>query len=152
LYRGLLSLYPADFRKQFSEEMLCVFEQRAGERFANRRFLSVDFVLAEFSSVMKGAYTMWLEKIPPLDRQLSESEVVASTDISSTDVSGTIAELMNQREAAIQKMVTCIATHDFVHARRYSYEETRLTNLLQKLQNEKSVEHGISVARSDIVC
>jgi hypothetical protein len=134
LYRRLLSFYPADFRKQFSEEMLCVFEQRAGERFANRRFVSIDFVLAEFSSVMKGAYTMWLEKIPPIDRQPLQFAAVASTDVSMT-----VAELKNQREAAIQKMVASIATHDFISARRYSYEETRLANLLQNLQNEKSV-------------
>ena len=36
LYRVLLLLYPADFRQQFSEEMISVFEQRAGERLANR--------------------------------------------------------------------------------------------------------------------
>jgi hypothetical protein len=142
LYRRLLSFYPADFRKQFSEEMLCVFEQRAGERFANRRFVSIDFVLAEFSSVMKGAYTMWLEKIPPIDRQPSEFAAVASSDVSSTDVSVTVAELKNQRETAIQKMVASIATHDFISARRYSYEETRLANLLQNLPNEKSVWHS----------
>jgi hypothetical protein len=45
LVSRLLSLYPADFRKQFSEEMLCVFEQRASERFA--RSAPVGFVLAE---------------------------------------------------------------------------------------------------------
>jgi hypothetical protein len=141
LYRGLLLLYPTAFRKQFSEEMLCVFEQRASERFANRRYVSVDFVLAEFFSVMKGAYTMWLEKIPLIDPHPSRTEAVASPDAPAT-----IADLKSQRETAIQKMVASIATHDFVHARQYSYEETRLNKLLRRLQNEGSVEH------SEIVC
>lgn len=99
----------------------------------------LDFVLTECSSVTKGANTMWLEKIPPIDRQPSQSAAVDSTDVSSADVSVTVAELKNQRATAIQKMVASIATHDFISARRYSYEETRLANLLQNLQNEKSV-------------
>jgi hypothetical protein len=106
--------------------------------------VSIDFVLAEFSSVMKGAYTMWLEKIPPIDRQPSQSAAIASTDVSIT-----VAELKNQRETAIQKMVASIATHDFISARRYSYEETRLANLLQKSQNEKSVGHSEIFCRQD---
>jgi hypothetical protein len=73
---------------------------------------------------------MWLEKMFPIDRQHSQSEGVASTDVSTTDVSVTVVELKSQRETAIQKMVACIATHDFIHARRYSYEEKRLSNLL----------------------
>jgi hypothetical protein len=85
---------------------------------------------------------MWLEKIPPIDRQPSQSAAVDSTDVSSADVSVTVAELKNQRATAIQKMVASIATHDFISARRYSYEETRLANLLQNLQNEKSVGAG----------
>jgi hypothetical protein len=90
---------------------------------------------------MKGAYTMWLKKIPHIDRQPSPTDAVASPDAPPT-----IAELKSQRATAIQKMVASIATHDFVHARQYSYEETRLNKLLRKLQNEGSVEH------SEIVC
>jgi hypothetical protein len=60
-YRSLLSLYPAEFRRLFSEEMLGVFEQRAGDRFSNRSS-SIAFVSREFSSVVKGAYVMWLGK------------------------------------------------------------------------------------------
>jgi hypothetical protein len=131
LYRGLLLLYPADFRKQFSEEMLRVFEQRADEHFAKRGSLSVDFVLAEFFSVMKGAYTMWLEKLSRIAPHPSPTDAVASPDAPAT-----IAELKSQRETAIQKMVASIATHDFVDARQYSYEETRLNKLLRRLQNE----------------
>ena len=131
LYRGLLLLYPADFRKQFSEEMLCVFEQRAGEHSAKRGSLSVDFVLAEFFSVMKGAYTMWLEKLSRIAPHPSPKDAVASPDAPAT-----IAELKSQRETAIQNMVASIATHDFVDARQCSYEETRLSKLLRRLQNE----------------
>jgi hypothetical protein len=137
LYRGLLSLYPADFRKQFSEEMFCVFEQRAGERFA--RSAPVGFVLAELSSIVREAYPMWLAKILPVHRH--RSDVVAATDASPT-----LAELMKHRETAIKNMVASIATHDFINARRYSYEAHRLNNLLQNLQNGKSVEH------SEIIC
>jgi hypothetical protein len=131
LYRGLLLLYPEDFRRQFSEEMLCVFEQRAGEHFTKRGSLSADFVLAEFFSVMKGAYTMWLEKLSRIAPHPPAKDAVPSPDAPAT-----IAELKSQRETAIQNMVASIATHDFVDARQYSYEETRLNKLLRGLQNE----------------
>lgn len=39
-YRLLLSLFPSEFRQQFSEEMVSVFVQRAGERFADRKSAS----------------------------------------------------------------------------------------------------------------
>ena len=82
---------------------------------------------------------MWLAEILAVDRH--PSDVVASTDVSPT-----VAELMKQRETAIENMVASIAAQDFRAARRYSYEENRLNKLLQNLQNEKSVEHR------EIVC
>ena len=48
----------------------------------------------------------------------------------------TLAEASQQHDAAIKKMVTAIAGHDFPKARQYSYEEIRLKNLLRDLQNE----------------
>jgi hypothetical protein len=77
---------------------------------------------------------MWLAKILPVHRP--PSDVVASTDVSPT-----VAELMKQRETAIENMVASIAAQDFRAARRYSCEENRPNKLLQNLQNEKSVEH-----------
>jgi hypothetical protein len=123
LYRSLLFLYPADFRNQFSEEMICVFQQRAGERPG-----TFNFFVSEFSSIAKGACIMWLAKI--LTRNPSPSE---AADATCTPV--TIAELNRQRQTAIGKMVSSIAKHDFLNARRYSYEETRLSRVLHDLEN-----------------
>lgn len=137
LYRGLLLLYPADFRKQFSEEMISVFEQRAGECAANREPVAFAFFVMEFFGIVKGACIMWLAKVLPANRKPSRPEAAAATVGPMT-----ISELTEQRDAAIKDMVASIAEHDFINARRYSYEEVRLKRLLQDL------EDGISVTGS----
>lgn len=123
LYRSLLFLYPGDFRNQFSEEMISVFQQRAAERPG-----TFNFFVREFSSIVKGACTMWLAKI--LTRHPSPSE---AADATCTRV--TIAELDSQRQTAIRKMVASIARHDFLNARRYSNEEVRLKRILRDLED-----------------
>jgi hypothetical protein len=132
LYRGLLFLYPVSFRNQFSEEMISVFQRRAAERSGTFKFF-----VREFSSIAKGACIMWLAKILSVNRNPSPSE---ATDATCTPV--TIAELDSQRQTAIRKMVASIARHDFLNARRYSYEEARLKRILRDL------EEGISLPGS----
>jgi hypothetical protein len=127
LYRGLLFLYPEAFRNQFSEEMISVFQRRAGERAG-----TLNFFVSEFTSIAKGACIMWLAKILTPNPSPSESADATCTPV-------TIAELDSQRQTAIRKMVASIARHDFLNARRYSYEETRLKRILRDL------EDGISV-------
>ena len=123
-YRGLLLLYPADFRNQFSGEMISVFEQRAGERFADRNSAPVAFFVIEFLSLVKGAFIMWLAET------LIQHRNPSPADPSNTP---TVEELTKQRATAIKKMCTSIAQHDFNAARQYSYEETRFKNLLRDL-------------------
>jgi hypothetical protein len=132
LYRGLLFLYPGDFRNQFSEEMISVFQQRAGERPETFKFF-----LREFSSIVKGACIMWLAKILTFKRNPSPSE---GEDATCTPV--TVAELTSQRQTAIEKMVASIAKHDFLTARRYSYEEIRLKRILHDLEDGISAPEG----------
>jgi hypothetical protein len=135
-YRRLLSLYPPEFRKQFSEEMVSVFEQRAGERFADRKSASFAFFLTEFSSVMKGAYLMWLTKILPIDRNRPQSgPAEATTPILSVE------EATKQRNIAIRNVVAAIGDHDFINARRYSDEEVRLKHVLQELKGNPLATH-----------
>jgi hypothetical protein len=131
LYRRLLWLYPSDFRRQFSEEMISVFEQRAGERFADRESATFAFLLAEFSSIVKGACVMWLGKIRPIDRNRSASSsgLVTTPALSFEDAT-------KQRDLAIRNMVAAIADHDFVNARRYSDEEARLKRVLEGLKSD----------------
>ncbi len=76
---------------------------------------------------------MWLTNILTRSRNSASSE---AEDATCTPV--TVAEVVSQRQTAIKKMVASIATHDFLNARRYSYEEVRLMRLLRDL------EHGIS--------
>jgi hypothetical protein len=123
-YRGLLLLYPAEFRNQFSGEMISVFERSVGERFADRNSAPVAFFVIEFLSLLKGASIMWLEKT------LTQRTNPAPADASNTP---TVEELTKQRATAIKKMCASIAEHDFNTARHYSYEETRLKNLLRDL-------------------
>jgi hypothetical protein len=126
VYRALLRLYPPDFRQQFSEEMVCVFEQRAAERLANGGAVSVAFFLTEFSAIVKGAHVMWFSKILPFRRKQSEFDI--GTPILNAE------EAAKLRKQAIQKMVAAIADHDFVTARRFSDEEARLTHILEDLR------------------
>jgi hypothetical protein len=127
-YRRLLSLYPPEFRQQFSEEMVSVFEQRAGGRLADRKSASFAFLLTEFSSVVKGAYLMWMTKILPIDRNRSDSgPAEATTPILSVE------EVTKQRNIAIRNLAAAIADHDFINARRYSNEEALLKHTLQEL-------------------
>ena len=137
LYRVLLLLYPADFRRQFSEEMIFVFEQRAGERFANRESQPVAWLAIEFLSIVKGAHAMWLTRILPIHRNSSSSDGAVPEEASLT-----VAEVARQRHAAIKDMCISIAKHDFINARRYSNEEARLKDLLAEM------ERGILLGQS----
>src|ERR1700691_760867 len=121
-YRGLLLLYPADFRNQFSGEMISVFEQGAGERFADRNSAPVAFFVIEFLSLLKGAFIMWLAET------LTQHHNPSAAEPPDTPI---VEELTKQRAAAIKKMCASIAEHDFNTARQYSYEEARLKNLLR---------------------
>jgi hypothetical protein len=132
LYRGLLFLYPVAFRDQFSEEMVSVFKQRAGERPG-----TLNFFVTEFSSIAKGACIMWLAKILAVNRNPPPSE---TADALCTPV--TIAEINSQRQTAIRMMVASIARHDFLNARRYSYEETRLKLVLYDLESGTPAPEG----------
>jgi hypothetical protein len=147
-YRILLFLYPADFRRRFSAEMLFVFEQRENEHLTDRGSALFAFLLTEFSGIMKGAYIMWFAKILGINRKSVSQEATTSSLEPLT-----VAEATKQREAAIEKMVASIATHDFSSARRYSYEETRLKNLICDLANQgrpitSSVNTGPGPART----
>jgi hypothetical protein len=133
-YRGLLLLYPADFRKQFSEEIISVFEQRAGERPMNRELATFAFLVIEFFSIVKGASTMWLTKILAVRSKRALPEAADTADSSLT-----IAELTERRDTVIKDMVASIAAHDFVNARQYSDAEVRLKRLIQDLKSGDSV-------------
>ncbi|MGB8538884.1 MAG: hypothetical protein WCD57_20845 [Acidobacteriaceae bacterium] len=128
IYRALLWLYPSEFRQQFSEEMVSIFEQRAGDRFADKGAVSFAFLLMEFSSIVKGANIMWFSKILPFRREPLESGATSTNIL-------TAEEATKLRNEAIQKMVAAIADHDFVAARRFSDEETRLKRVLEDLQH-----------------
>jgi len=132
LYRGLLFLYPVAFRDQFSEEMVSVFQQRAGERPG-----MFSFFAREFFSIAKGACTMWLAKILTVNSNPPPSE---AADATSSPV--TIAEINSRRQTAIRMTVASIAQHDFLNARRYSYEETRLKLVLHDLESETPAPEG----------
>jgi hypothetical protein len=129
LYRVLLLLYPADFRQQFSEEMISVFEQRAGERLANRDSQRHAWLAIEFLGIVKGAQTMWLTRILPFQRNPSSSDAAFSEETPLT-----IAEVASRRHAAIQDMCTSIAKHDFINAREHSNEEVSLKHLLAEME------------------
>jgi hypothetical protein len=130
-YRILLYLYPAEFRRRFSAEMLFVFKQRENEHLAERGPAPLAFLLTEFSGIMKGAYIMWFAKILGVHRKSLSQEATTSNFEPLT-----VAEATKQRDAAIKNMVASIAKHDFSSARQYSYEETRLKNLIRDLANQ----------------
>jgi hypothetical protein len=133
IYCRLLSLYPAEFRKEFSQEMLWVFEQRAGEHLTNSKSVSFPFLLTEFSSIVKGAYSMRLKSIPSPTRARSSSNLAGPVELSPG-----YEETSRQHALAIQNMVAAIAKHDFAAARRYSDEEARLKHALRLVEHDAS--------------
>lgn len=133
-YRGLLLLYPADFRRQFSEEIVSVFEQRASDRATSGEPATFAFFAIEFVSIVKGASTMWVTKILSVKSELARLEAPNTAGSFLT-----LAELTEQRGTAIKNMVASIAKHDFINARHYSDEEVRLKRLIQNLRSADSV-------------
>ena len=74
---------------------------------------------------------MWFAKILGVNRKsLSQEATISSFEPL------TVAEATKRRDVAIKNMVASIATHDFSSARQYSYEETRLKNLIRDLANQ----------------
>jgi hypothetical protein len=136
MFRALLWLYPSEFRKQFSSEMISVFEQRAGERFAEKGTVSVAFLVTEFFAIVKGANMMWFSKILPFRRESSGAQVQA-TQLS-------LEEAVNLRKLAIEKMVAAIADHDFIAARRYSDEEARLKGVVEHLEQPATAQRRLA--------
>jgi hypothetical protein len=122
-YRLLLGFYPRDFRREFSEEMLHVFERRVLDLACTGKKAYLVFVVYEFCSLLKGAQAMWIEKIIPRRNPPVRKENVPETALDTV-------ELQERREEAARRMVQAIATHDFPGARRYSEEEIRLSHLL----------------------
>src|ERR1700753_3162058 len=102
-YRLLLLLYPADFRRRFADEMLCVFQQRLRERLSTRKIDSQAFVVREMFGLLKGAQTMWIEKILPIQPR-------RWTDVAMPESALSVAEVRKLRDEAISRMVQAIAT------------------------------------------
>jgi hypothetical protein len=156
-YRILLGLYPGDFRQQFSGEMLHVFEQRASERFAFGKTASIVFVFREFGSLLRGAQTMWMDKVFSTAKQVSKDNLVSDrkkkhvllplffrqektpiaaghqTGDANSETGLSSADIQRLRDAAVNNMVRAIAGHDFPGARHYSAEESRLQRLLREV-------------------
>jgi hypothetical protein len=130
LYRALLQLYPADFRNQFAEEMISVFEQKSHERLENRK---LTWLVSELFSIVKGAHMMWLTKILSIDREPSSPGTALPAETPLTP-----AEISRRRHAVINDMCASIANHDFINARHYAHEETRLSHLLEKMERAES--------------
>ena len=137
VFRALLWLYPSEFRQQFSQEMISVFEQRAGERFADRGAVPFAFLLTEFFAIVKGANIMWFSKILPFRHEQSEPGATTTHIL-------TAEEATKLRNQAIEKMVAAIADHDFVKARRYSDEEARLKHVLEELQTPPATDRKLA--------
>jgi hypothetical protein len=131
-YRVLLLLYPADFRHEFAEEMLLVFEQIAGEQLvAASKIERTAFLISELTGIAKGAYTMWMKK---------RVAAVEFTSISSNEASLTVEQLAARRTEAIEHMVIAIAKHDFINARRYSEEEGRIERRLKEISAKVQIK------------
>jgi hypothetical protein len=136
MFRALLWLYPSGFRKQFSEEMISVFEQKAGERFAEGGTVPIAFLLTEFLAIVKGANMMWFSRVLPFRREPAGAQV--------EQVTLNLEDATKLRKLTIEKMVAAIADHDFVAARRYSDEETRLKCEIVRLEQPATAQRRLA--------
>ena len=70
-YRKLLCLYPAEYRKRFSEEMLAVLFQEREENAKRRWRNRIRLVLRESAGLLKGAFHEHFRMITEIQEELS---------------------------------------------------------------------------------
>lgn len=73
---------------------------------------------------------MWIDRLISSRRKTSASNAAPQHH----DDESSVAGVSKKREAAVRSMVAALRRSDFVEAKKYSYEEIRLKQLLNALK------------------
>jgi hypothetical protein len=118
-YSILLGLYPIDFRVEFGDEMVTVFQQAAAEHRESGCASLLPFALREMLGLVAGA------------ARARVSNAAASGDLPfPTDVGSAERYL----EFVSRRLIQAIASHDFPNARFYDGQDRRARALLARLR------------------
>ena len=121
-----LVLYPADFRAQFSAEMVTVFEQAAAQRRGRGRTCVLRFFVKEMLGLLAGAAR---------ERVFHDDAIRAHDDFPfPSDVAGAERYL----EIVSRRLIHAIANHEFTNARYYDQQDRKARALLTELRARPS--------------
>lgn len=121
-----LMLYPADFRAQFSAEMVAVFEQAAAQRRGRGGTCVLLFFINEMLGLLAGAAR---------ERVFRDDAIPAHDDLPfPSDLAG--AE--RYQEIVSRRLVRAIAKHEFSNARYYKEQDRKARALLAELRARPS--------------
>jgi hypothetical protein len=129
VYLWLLRFYPREYRAAFAGQMLATFDESAAEYKQKGWGTYVCFAVGELFSLATGAAREWI--VNPTTPAMAGEGVLADLG---ERLPGPVT-MAEQRIADLRKLMThAIANHDFVGARRYSYEELREQENLRVLR------------------
>jgi len=137
-YRFCLLLYPRRHRDQFAEEMTAIFEQMCDERNQQGRSWHVRFAFGEFTGLIAGAASAWLDRHPGA----STPPVQAPAQ---KWMPQELMEAQQRVDTNVAAMVHAIANHQFERARALSNEERIARENLRTLREKYGDEYGMNV-------
>jgi hypothetical protein len=131
-YYLILSLYPAEYRANFGQEMLEVFETAAERSRREGSLARLRFAGRELTGVLAGLTKEWAARSATPHSYVSSRCALQPEP----EMPSGIVETQQRLKWLIGHMEFAIAHHDFPSARRYSYEERAVREHLTQLMNE----------------
>jgi len=135
VYRVLLCLYPDDFRQQFAEEMLEIFQQRIDDLSTGGGAKFASFGLREFTGLLIGAAREWMAKIMPKKKYFVVSIPIVSKYFpkpTADEAAMSTPRLQQRHDTAKASMFQAASSHDFAAARAFEAEVARLRVFLHR--------------------
>jgi hypothetical protein len=117
----LLRLYPAEYQRLFTGEILDVVQQASEER------RGIAFTLKEMAGLILGAGVEWGIKLRRGKQYLSDQRDAEGESLDEVTATGRRIQLH------IRRMEHAIANHDFPNARFYAREEEKDREKLNRL-------------------
>ncbi|HEY7307470.1 MAG TPA: hypothetical protein VH601_25320 [Bryobacteraceae bacterium] len=139
IYRALLQLYPADYRKAFAAEMLGVFEKAALEH-AGKRAAFGRFATAELFGLITGAGAEWIARFTMVNSIRRRSALGICAQSGGSAVPEEVIQAQDRVSSLVGRIVHAIANHDFPAARSYAYEESKERENLRLLRERYGLE------------
>lgn len=136
-YQFCLLLYPRDYRDQFAEEMILVFEEASAEASSHGWAWQMRFLFGEFAGLVGASVRARIEprSVVPAPAQNSTARWVPKD----------LADAQRRVDETIAGMVHAIANHQFERARFFSNQERVARENLRILRERYSDDYGISI-------